>query len=154
MEVVGESESTGGFNGAERKLVVNVIDALNLPWRIPPASVNNSDNGQQFRRECCPFVEISLIDIRSKTVVDSLHFQTKREKCKEDDHAKEFATKLKKMGGDMRSAMAEMTIQERRNSQPISGASASWNETFTFNPRIQIFWVIILVPPLSFSLLL
>jgi hypothetical protein len=126
------------YRGAERKLVVNVIDALNLPWRRAP---RNADTSNQFRRECCPFIEISLIDIETKKVVDSLHFQTKRERCKEDDHEKEFANKLKRLGGNMKLARKESTITEQRHSQPITGASASWNETFTFNPRPQVFWV-------------
>jgi hypothetical protein len=104
-------------------------------------------------RECCPFVEIVLVETATGAPLEDFRFQTQRLRCKDTHpsaepphaaHAYAHAPHLLLQahhspdasgGGEGLARMEGAAL-----SKPVGGATAAWHETFTYLPRPKDFW--------------
>lgn len=108
---------------AQRALVVNILEAVHLPWRPPEA--------EGKPRKCFPFVEIKLTNAKSGFEAAHLRFQTQRLRLSEP----------RLRGSSVDAAFFEFGAQRDRLGENFdSGARADWNETFSWRPRSRDFW--------------
>ena len=111
---------------AERALVVNVISARNLPWRPSEKPTRVA------RGECCPFVEVALLDSVTKQVFDPLRFQTRRLRLR--------AAPPQQSRVDGAVAVAPRASLNTQLPESEGGAVADFRETFSWRPRGKDFW--------------
>jgi hypothetical protein len=162
---------------AERSLIINVLTGIHLSWRPTPRASHksthhkhNHEHVPETPRECCPFVEIVLVETASGTPLEDFRFQTQRLRCKEtrEDVERRHSTLDSAHHGALRHSIVHSSDNQRdarlshtlsltnggnnananggvilegaAAGKPPGGATAPWHETFTYAPRPKDFW--------------
>jgi len=162
---------------AERSLIINVLTGIHLSWRPTPKTSHksghrkhNHDTLPESPRECCPFVEIVLVETATGRPLEDFRFQTQRLRCKEtreEAEKRQSSPGTASHGGARRNSIVDSSDYQREArlsrsltltnggngngndgsipegaaaAKPLGGATAPWHETFTYLPRPKDFW--------------